>query len=136
MASTMKAFSKDLNIDDSLSTDGVDSELSLAEDDLLDVFSGTLAFGEQHRNISLNFGRSIYIFCSNVTGYQIASLGSAIVKYKDFTVQGSLTIFSIKCNSRHLAVKVAIKYDISISVEISSNAVSTSRQWHWLVGTS
>ena len=65
MASTMKAFSKDLNIDDSLSTDGVDSELSLAEDDLLDVFSGTLAFGEQHRNISLNFGRPIYIFCSN-----------------------------------------------------------------------
>ena len=58
MTSTTKAFSRDLNIDDSLSTDGVDSELSLADnDDLLDVFSGTLAFGEQHRNISLNFGR-------------------------------------------------------------------------------
>ena len=44
--------------------------------------------------------------------------------------------FSIKCNSRHLAIKVAVKYDISIPVEISSNAVSASSQSHWLVGTS
>ena len=62
MASTMKAFSKDLNIDDSLSTDGVDSELSLAEDDLLDVCSGTLAFfwrtAQEHKPEFRTIGRS------------------------------------------------------------------------------
>ena len=40
------------------------------------------------------------------------------------------------CSSQPLAVKVAIKYDISISVGISSNAVSASCQSHWLVVTS
>ena len=45
----------------------------------------------------------------------------------------STTCFS---DTNHLAVKVAVKYDISISVEISSNAVSTSHQSLWLVGTS
>ncbi len=56
MSSLARQISKD--IDDSLSPGGRDSERSLAEDadDLLDVFSGTLAFGEHHRNASLNFG--------------------------------------------------------------------------------
>ena len=45
----------------------------------------------------------------------------------------STTCFS---DTNHLVVKLAVKYDISISVEISSNAVSTSHQSHRLVGTS
>ena len=62
MTSATSRLSKDLNIDDSLSCDGVDSELSLADDtdDFLDVFSGgTLKFGEQHRNASLDFGKLV-----------------------------------------------------------------------------
>ena len=59
MTSATKKFSKDLNIDGNLTTDGADSELSLVDDthDFLDVFSGTLTFGEQHRNASLDFGK-------------------------------------------------------------------------------
>ena len=38
--------------------------------------------------------------------------------------------------SRPLAVKVAVKYDISISVGISSNVVSALCQSHWLAVTS
>ena len=49
------------------------------------------------------------------------------------TVQGSN---SKLWGSRPLVVKVTVEYDISISVGISSNAVSTSCQSHWWAVTS
>lgn len=55
MASRLKKLSAGLNIDRSLSQEG--NELSLADDndDFLDVFTGSLSFGQ--RDASLNFGK-------------------------------------------------------------------------------
>ena len=55
MASRLKKLSAGLNIDRSLSQEG--NELSLADDndDFLNVFTGSLSFGQ--RDASLNFGK-------------------------------------------------------------------------------